>query len=291
MPKDVISRFAPSPTGRLHLGHAWSALLARDFARTRGGRFLLRIEDIDPARCRPEHVAGIIEDLRWLGIGWDEEPVFQSQRLPLYAEALAALAARGLTYPCFCTRAQIAAEIAASTAAPHGPDGPLYPGTCRTIDPATRATRMASEAYAWRLDAGEAAQRAGPLTWTDELAGTMPVDPQLLGDLVLKGKDRPASYHLAVVVDDAAQEITHVVRGRDIMPSTHAHRLLQAVLGSPESIYHHHALVLDAEGNRLAKRHGAPTLADWRAEGMDGIALVERLRVGELPFGYRLDQA
>jgi len=286
----IVSRFAPSPTGGLHLGHAWSAIQAHDRARNEGGRLLLRIEDTDVTRSRPEHVAGIIADLEWLGLGWDEMSV-QSKRLPLYDAALDRLRDAGLAYPCFCTRAEIAREVAASLHAPHGPDGPLYPGTCRTIDPATRATRMASEAYAWRLDAGEAAQRAGPLTWTDELAGTMPVDPQLLGDLVLKGKDRPASYHLAVVVDDAAQEITHVVRGRDIMPSTHAHRLLQAVLGSPESIYHHHALVLDAEGNRLAKRHGAPTLADWRAEGMDGIALVERLRVGELPFGYRLDQA
>jgi glutamyl-Q tRNA(Asp) synthetase len=286
----IVSRFAPSPTGGLHLGHAWSAIQAHDHAKNEGDRFLLRIEDTDVTRSRPEHVAGIIEDLEWLGLGWDAMSV-QSERLPLYDAALDRLRDAGLAYPCFCTRAEIAREVAASLHAPHGPDGPLYPGTCRVIDPATRAARMASEAYAWRLDAGEAARRAGPLAWTDELAGTTPVDPQLLGDLVLKGKDRPASYHLAVVVDDAAQGVTHIVRGRDIMPSTHAHRLLQAVLSLPEPRYRHHSLVLDAEGNRLAKRHSAPTLADWRAEGMDGIALVERLRVGELPFGYRLDQA
>ena len=148
---------------------------------------------------------------------------------------------------------------------------------------------MATEAFAWRLDAEEAARRAGPLTWTDELAGTVPVEPLMLGDLVLKGKDRPASYHLAVVVDDAAQDITHVVRGRDIMPSTHAHRLLQAVLGLPEPVYHHHALVLDANGNRLAKRHGAPTLADWRIEGMEGNAVAGRLRAGDLPASFAFD--
>ena len=284
----IVSRFAPSPTGGLHLGHAWSAIQAHDRARDHGGRFLLRIEDTDVTRSRPEFVAGIIADLEWLGLGWDAMSV-QSERLAMYDAALARLRDAGLAYPCFCTRAEIAREVAASLHAPHGPDGPLYPGTCRPIDPATRAARMASEAFAWRLDAGGAAHRAGPLSWTDELAGTMPVDPQLLGDLVLKGKDRPASYHLAVVVDDAAQGVTHVVRGRDIMPSTHAHRLLQAVLDLPEPVYHHHTLVLDANGNRLAKRHGAPTLTDWRAEGMDGAALANRLRAGDLPVGFAFD--
>jgi len=284
----IVSRFAPSPTGGLHLGHAWSAIQAHDRAKNEGGRFLLRIEDTDVTRSRPEHVAGIIEDLEWLGLGWDEMSV-QSERLALYDAALDRLRDAGLAYPCFCTRAEIAREVAASLHAPHGPDGPLYPGTCRAIDSTTREERMATEAFAWRLDAEEAARRAGPLTWTDELAGTMPVEPLTLGDLVLKGKDRPASYHLAVVVDDAAQDITHVVRGRDIMPSTHAHRLLQAVLGLPEPVYHHHALVLDANGDRLAKRHGAPTLADWRIEGMEGNAVAGRLRAGELPAGFAFD--
>ena len=271
------------------MGHAWSAIQAHDRARGHDGRFLLRIEDTDVTRSRPEFVAGIIADLEWLGLGWDEMSV-QSERLALYDAALDRLRGDGLAYPCFCTRAEIAREVAASLHAPHGPDGPLYPGTCRTIDPAAREERMAKEAYAWRLDAGEAARRAGPLIWTDELAGTMPVEPLILGDLVLKGKERPASYHLAVVVDDAAQGITHVVRGRDIMPSTHAHRLLQAVLGLPEPVYRHHALVLDADGNRLAKRHGAPTLADWRVEGVDGLALAGSLRIGDLPAGFALDR-
>lgn len=271
------------------MGHAWSAIQAHDRARDHGGRFLLRIEDTDVTRARPEHVASIVADLEWLGLGWDAMSV-QSERLALYDAALDRLRDQGLAYPCFCTRAEIAREVAASLHAPHGPDGPLYPGTCRTIDPATRERRMAHEPFAWRLDAGDAARRTGALTWTDELAGTMPVDPLMLGDLVLKGKDRPASYHLAVVVDDAAQGVTHVVRGRDIMPSTHAHRLLQAVLGLPEPVYRYHALVLDAEGNRLAKRHGAPTLADWRADGMDGITLANRLRAGQLPSGFIFDR-
>lgn len=285
----IVSRFAPSPTGGLHLGHAWSAIQAHDRARDHGGRFLLRIEDTDVTRARPEHVAGILADLEWLGLGWDAISV-QSERLALYGAALDRLREQGLAYPCFCTRAEIAREVAASLHAPHGPDGPLYPGTCRALDPVRQEERMAREAFSWRLDAGEAARRAGPLTWTDERAGTTLVDPLMLGDLVLKGKDRPASYHLAVVVDDAAQGVTHVVRGRDIMPSTHAHRLLQAVLGLPEPVYHHHALVLDAEGNRLAKRHGAPTLADWRTEGMDGVTLANRLRAGDLPVGFKFDR-
>src|SRR3954468_11672693 len=166
MPERVISRFAPSPTGRLHLGHAYSALRAHDFARSRGGRFLLRIEDIDAGRSRPEHVDGIVEDLAWLGLAWDGESVFQSQRLPLYAEALERLKAMGVAYPCFCTRSAIAAEIAASAAAPHGPDGPLYPGTCRRLSREQREARMA-EPHAWRLEAGKAAARAGPLRWFD----------------------------------------------------------------------------------------------------------------------------
>jgi len=275
----IISRFAPSPTGRLHLGHAFSALLAHDFARERAGRFLLRIEDIDPGRCRPEHVAGIIEDLRWLGLDWDEEPVFQSARLPLYAEALARLTAQGLTFPCFCTRAQIAAEIAASVAAPHGPDGPLYPGTCRTLGEEERARRIAAgEPHAWRLDAAKAAALAGPLDWHDATAGTVAADPAAPGDVVLARKDAPTSYHLAVTVDDAAQGVTDVVRGEDLFAATHVHRLLQALLGLPVPRYHHHGLLLDEAGERLAKRAGSPTLASMRAEGADPAALVKMLR-------------
>lgn len=279
MPESVISRFAPSPTGRLHLGHAFSALCAHDLARARCGAFLLRIEDIDPTRCRPEHVAGIIEDLRWLGIGWDGDPVFQSQRLPRYAEALDRLKAAGLVYPCFCTRARIAAEIAASAAAPHGPDGPLYPGICRTLSGAEREARIAAgEAHAWRLDAAKAAAAAGPLHWHDTVAGMVAATPEIHGDVVLARKDAPTSYHLAVTVDDAAQGVTDVARGQDLFAATHVHRLLQALLGLPTPRYHHHRLLTDEKGERLAKRAGSPTLAALREGGADPAALVARLR-------------
>ena len=280
-----VSRFAPSPTGRLHLGHAYSALLAHDYARERGGAFLLRIEDIDPGRARPEHVDGIIEDLAWLGLEWDGEIVFQSERLALYAEALQTLKGRGLAYPCFCTRSAIAAEIAASAAAPHGPDGPVYPGTCRRLAEEERARRAASEPHAWRLDIAAASAAAGPLFWED---GDTEVraEPEAFGDVVLARKDAPVSYHLAVTVDDAAQRVTDVVRGRDLFAATDVHRLLQALLRLPTPHYHHHDLLTDAEGRRLAKRHGAPTLADLRAAGADPQALAGDLRAGRLPAGY-----
>lgn len=276
-----VTRFAPSPTGRLHLGHAYSALLAHDFARERDGAFLLRIEDIDPGRSRAEHVDGIIEDLLWLGLEWDGELLYQSERLPLYAEALERLKAEGLVYPCFCTRA----DIAASAAAPQGPDGPLYPGTCRGL-----AGADLSRPHAWRLDVAEAASLAGPLAWTDD--GTIvTAEPETFGDVVLARKDAPASYHLAVTIDDAAQGVTDVVRGRDLFASTHVHRLLQALLGLPAPAWHHHPLLADAGGNRLAKRHDAPTLAALREGGTDPVALVEALRRGELPAGYSRAEA
>jgi len=284
MHRSVISRFAPSPTGRLHLGHAFSALCAHDLARTRGGRFLLRIEDIDRARCRPEHVAGIYEDLRWLGLGWDGEPVFQSARLPLYQAALDRLKAAALVYPCFCTRAQIAAEIAASAAAPHGPDGPLYPGTCRGLDPGERAARIAAgEPHAWRLDIASAAVAAGPLAWEDATAGIVKAEPAIHGDVVLARKDTPTSYHLAVTVDDAAQAVTDVARGQDLFAATHVHRLLQALLGLPTPRYHHHRLLTAANGERLSKRAGSPTLAAMRAEGVDATTILQRLRSQPAP--------
>ncbi|MGC6330417.1 tRNA glutamyl-Q(34) synthetase GluQRS [Rhizorhabdus sp. FW153] len=275
----LISRFAPSPTGRLHLGHAYSAMRAHDLARAAGGRFLLRIEDIDPGRCRPEHVAGIIGDLRWLGLDWDGPPLFQSARLPLYAAALDRLKAMDLVYPCFCTRARIAAEIAASASAPHGPDGPLYPGLCRTLSAGERAARIAAgEAHAWRLDCMRAAALAGPLQWHDEQAGSVTARPDIHGDVVLARKDAPTSYHLAVTVDDAAQGISDVVRGRDLFEATHVHRLLQALLGLPTPHYHHHGLLTDADGNRLAKRAGSPSLASMREAGADPAAILAQLR-------------
>jgi glutamyl-Q tRNA(Asp) synthetase len=285
----VVTRFAPSPTGRLHLGHAWSAILAHDFARSRGGAFLLRIEDIDPGRARPEFVDAIVEDMAWLGLSWDDEVVRQSERLPVYAEALQRLKAQGLAYPCFCTRSAIAAEIAASAAAPHGPDGPLYPGTCRGLAAAVQAERMALEPHAWRLDTARAATLTGPLTWIEERE--VPAHPEAFGDVVLARKDAPVSYHLAVTVDDAAQGVTDVVRGRDLFEATAVHRLLQTLLGLPAPRYHHHALLLDAEARRLAKRSGAPTLGELRATGTDGEALAAALRAGELPAGYSVEEA
>jgi len=287
---EIISRFAPSPTGRLHLGHAYSALLAHDYARERGGTFLLRIEDIDPGRARPEHVEGIFEDLRWLGLAWDGEVLFQSRRLHLYAEALDRLKAQGLVYPCFCTRSAIAAEIAASASAPHGPDGPLYPGTCRRLPEAERTRRAASEPHAWRLDVAKASALAGPLYWHDGDTEVL-AEPQAAGDVILARKDAPTSYHLAVTVDDAAQRVTDVVRGRDLYPATDIHRLLQSLLAFPTPHYHHHPLLLDAEGRRLAKRTGAPALAELRAGGADPGEIVSALRSGRLPEGFRREEA
>ncbi|MEA1014350.1 tRNA glutamyl-Q(34) synthetase GluQRS [Sphingosinicella sp. LY1275] len=280
-----VTRFAPSPTGRLHLGHAYSALLAHDSARARNGNFLLRIEDIDPTRSRPEHIDGIIEDLMWLGLEWDDEILYQSDRLPLYRQALDRLIAEGLAYPCFCTRSEIAAEVAASAAAPHGPDGPLYPGTCRVLAPDVRALRAASEPHALRLDVARAAALTGPLYWEDGDT-EVEADPAAFGDVVLARKDAPTSYHLAVTVDDAAQKVTDIVRGRDLFAATDVHRLLQALLGLPTPHYHHHPLLTDGGGRRLAKRNGAPTLADLRAAGADPTALVAQLRAGKFPSGY-----
>jgi glutamyl-Q tRNA(Asp) synthetase len=283
--KNVVTRFAPSPTGRLHLGHAYSAVLAHDFARSNGGMFLLRIEDIDPGRARPEHIDGIIDDLTWLGLMPDGEIVYQSERLPLYAEALERLKSRGLIYPCFCTRSDIAREIAASASAPHGPDGPLYPGTCRRLSGRERERRMKDRPHAWRLDVAKASAAVGPLHWRDG-ENDVPAEPERFGDAVLARKDAPTSYHLAVTVDDAAQDVTDIVRGRDLYEATHVHRLLQALLDLPTPNYHHHPLLLDAEGRRLAKRNGAPSIAGLRLAGADPAKLVADLLGGTLPSGY-----
>jgi glutamyl-Q tRNA(Asp) synthetase len=291
----TVTRFAPSPTGLLHLGHAYSALLAHDRARASGGRFLLRIEDIDPGRSRAEFVQAIFDDLAWLGLAWDEPVLFQSQRLPLYGAALERLRGQGLVYPCFCTRTAIQAEIAASASAPHpgsgpglgGPDGARYPGTCRRLGAEERARRMAAEPHAWRLDMAAAVARAGSLAWREE-ERLINAEPGRFGDVVLARKDAPASYHLAVTVDDAAQGVTDIVRGEDLREATHVHRLLQALLGLPSALYHHHPLIVDEDGRRLAKRDGAPTLAALRADGADGRAIAAALRAGALPAGYSL---
>jgi glutamyl-Q tRNA(Asp) synthetase len=289
----VVTRFAPSPTGRLHLGHAYSALLAHDHARTRDGRFLLRIEDIDPGRARPEHVAAIVEDLGWLGIAWDGDIVRQSERLPIYEAALGRLLAQGLLYPCFCTRSAIAAEIAASAAAPHGGEAAAYPGTCRQLSARERAERMAREPHAWRLGIERARVLAGELHWHDEAAGMVLATPTAFGDVVLARKDAPTSYHLAVTVDDAAQGVSDIVRGEDLFESTHVHRLLQALLDLQTPAYHHHDLLADRQGRRLAKRNGAPTLADLRSGGANPAAILADLRRGAfdrwIPDGGTLD--
>jgi glutamyl-Q tRNA(Asp) synthetase len=282
----MITRFAPSPTGRLHLGHAFSAITAHDRACAEGGRFLLRIEDIDATRCRPEFTDAILDDLAWLGIDWDGPLVIQSQRLPLYAAALERLAAEGLAYPCFCSRADIAREVAASLSAPHGPDGPLYPGTCRAIARDEARERIGTEPHSWRFDVAAAVQRTGPLTWTDEHAGALAADPSVLGDIILKGRDRPASYHLAAVVDDADAGVTMIVRGADLFASTHVQRVVQAVLGLPTPLYLHHRLIAGPDGRRLAKRDAAAGLDRMRADGVDGRELTTQLRAGRLPIGF-----
>ena len=277
MHESIISRFAPSPTGQLHLGNAFSAVRAHDLARAWNGRFLLRIEDIDPARSRDEYVAGMEEDLRWLGLAWDETPIRQSARLHLYQSALDRLKHAGMVYPCFCTRA----EIAASASAPQGPDGPVYPGTCRRLSERERAARMAATPHGWRLDMAKAVATAGELTWHDTVAGLVHARPEAQGDVVLARKDAPTSYHLAVTIDDAAQGVTDVVRGADLFAATHIHVLLQALLGLTTPRYHHHPLIADEAGERLAKRNGAPTLAALRAAGVPPMELLAKLRAGD----------
>ncbi len=273
-----ITRFAPSPTGRLHLGHATSAVAAHDLARRGGGQFLLRIEDIDTGRARPEFVEGIFQDLRWLGLDWDGEVWTQSTRDAAYRTALEILMARRLVYRCICTRT----EIAASASAPHGDAVLPYPGTCRWAAVAPDDPRPAC----WRIDMAAALAATGPLQWEDAGAGTVNADPGGFGDVVIARKDALASYHLAVTVDDAAQQVTDIVRGSDLFGATHIHRLLQALLGLPVPRYRHHPLVLGPDGKRLAKRTLGATLADMRATGLDGPTLATMLRNRELPLGF-----
>jgi glutamyl-Q tRNA(Asp) synthetase len=260
----LTTRFAPSPTGYLHLGHAYAALFAFHAARDRGGRFLLRIEDIDTGRCRPEFEDAILEDLAWLGIDWDGEVWRQSAHLEDYRAALARLAALGVTYPCFCSRR----DIARAATAPHGPEGALYPGTCRSLADDERARRIAEgRPYATRLDIAAGLALTGPLSWRDREAGTVAAAPALLGDVVIARRDAPTSYHLAVVTDDEAQGVTVVTRGVDLFASTHIHRLLQALLGYRAPDYHHHALRTNAEGVRFSKRDGALAIRSLREAG------------------------
>ena len=272
----IRTRFAPSPNGALHLGHGLAAVVAHDLARGRGGQFLLRIEDIDGTRSRADLAAQALEDLRWLGLAWDGPVVVQSMRLASYGAAAARLKALGLLYPCQCTRAQVAAAATAQ-----GPDGWVYPGTCRGRD-------VAPEGAAWRLDMARAMALAGPLTWEDETAGVQVARPDLFGDVVLLRKEAPASYHLAATLDDAADGITLVTRGADLFAASHVHRLLQALLGLAVPRWHHHPLLVEADGQKLAKRRGSGALADVRRAGVDGRALAEDLRCGRLPAGLSL---
>ncbi|MFI5030493.1 MAG: tRNA glutamyl-Q(34) synthetase GluQRS [Reyranellales bacterium] len=262
---DVVTRFAPSPTGELHLGHAYSARIAWARARETDGQFLLRIEDIDIRRSRREFDAAIREDLHWLGLDWDGAVRRQSEHFADYGRALDGLDACGLIYPCFCTRA----DIAAATDAPHGPDGPLYPGTCRHLPRAERRERLAAgEEHCLRLDAEKAAGEAGPYDFFDETRGTIEGQPLLFGDVVLARKDTPTSYHLAVTVDDHLQGVTLVTRGEDLLPSTHVHGLLQRLLGYETPRYAHHKLLTDADGRRFAKRDKSLTLRALRDSGI-----------------------
>jgi glutamyl-Q tRNA(Asp) synthetase len=263
----ITTRFAPSPTGYLHLGHAAAACFAAEQAAD--GRFLLRIEDIDHSRCRDEFVAAILADLAWLGLRWEPEVRRQSSHFADYRAALDQLAGRDLLYPCFCTRGAIAREIAAIGGAPHGPDGPIYPGSCRALRPAERDDRMRrGEPFALRLKMDDAMRLTGPLTWQDVAAGPQTARPEMFGDVVLARKDCPASYHLAVTLDDARQGVTLVTRGVDLFAASHLHRLLQALLGLPVPLWHHHPLLTDDDGHRLAKRAGAPTLRSLREQGV-----------------------
>lgn len=274
------TRFAPSPTGQLHLGHAYAALFAEAAAAPeRGGRLLVRIEDIDAGRCRPEFIAGILEDLRWLGLRFAEPVRRQAEHLDDYAAALARLEAAGLIYPCFCTRAEILAEVQRSGGAPQGPEGLRYPGTCQRLSAEERARRRESgQGYALRLDVDEALGRVTqPLRFHDEARGVIAADPRPFGDVVLARKDAPTSYHLAVTVDDALQGVTLVTRGDDLLAATHVHRLLQALLGLPTPRYHHHRLQTDERGQRLAKRDRALTLRALREAGVTPAELRARL--------------
>lgn len=268
-----VTRFAPSPNGRLHLGHALSAIVAHDLAKAGAGRFLLRIEDIDGPRSRPELAEEFRRDLAWLELAWEEVPA-QSTRLASYAAAAEGLKARGLLYPCTCTRSEIEAAGAVE-----GSDGLIYPGTCKH-----RAPDLARPA-AWRLDAEKALAETGPLVWEDALAGPQQVDLSGLGDVVLVRKDLPASYHLAVTLDDAADGVTLVTRGADLFAASHVHRTLQALLGLPVPRWHHHPLLLGEDGEKLAKRRGSPALAERREAGEDGRVLAAQLRMQLLSLG------
>jgi len=272
----TVTRFAPSPNGALHLGHAYAAIIAADRAAQDGGTMLLRIEDIDGPRSRPELADEFRADLAWLGLSWREVGA-QSGRIVAYRAAADRLRADGLLYPCSCTRAEIAAHATKS-----GPDGPVYPGTCRHRAPAPDAP------LAWRLDMAAAVSHAGPLTWFDERRGEQPADPAMFGDVVLWRKDAPASYHLAATLDDATDGVSVVTRGIDLFRASHVHRLLQALLDLPVPRWHHHPVLVGADGQKLAKRRGSAGLAERRRAGEDGAALRIAIQAGLFDTGVSL---
>ncbi len=293
----LTTRFAPSPTGYLHLGHAYSARTAIEAARAGGGRCLLRIEDIDHTRCRQELEAALRDDLAFLGLRFDGPVRRQSEHMADYEQALQTLTARGVLYPCFCTRAAIAAEIAQAQSAPNGISadpqalGPRYPGLCRHLDPKVAEDRIAAgQNYALRLDVERALAQVkgslgatGALTWHDRHAGQITAQPELLGDVVLARREVKTSYHLAVTVDDHLQGVTLVTRGEDLFSATHVHRLLQALLGLDTPEYAHHRLLTDDDGNRLAKRSGSESIASLRAAGYSADSLWARVGLPPLP--------
>lgn len=265
----MIARFAPSPTGPLHLGHAYAAVFAYELAMEKGGRFLLRFEDIDVTRVRNQYYLAIERDLAWLGIHWDGTPIRQKDRLSAYTVSLQKLKSLHVAYPCFCTRREIQQELKYMINAPHGSEGEtIYPGTCRDLTPTERAERIGQgQAHCWRLDARRAIDLTGPLVFEDQIKGRLAVDPLLLGDVVLARKDIATSYHLAVVTDDHFQGVTDVTRGEDLLSSTHVHRILQSLLGLAVPVYHHHRLIVDEADKRLAKRDDAVSLATLRDQG------------------------
>lgn len=269
----IVTRFAPSPNGPLHLGHAYAAIVAHDLAREGNGRFLLRIEDIDGARSRPELADAFRRDLAWLGLEWEDVPA-QSARLESYAAAFAKLKKAGVLYPCQCTRA----DIQAAGAKP-GPMGPIYPGTCKLANVPEDASVQ------WRLDLAAAHRMIGQLNWYDTFGDEQICDPFALGDVVIWRRDEPASYHLAATLDDAADGVTLVTRGRDLFEATHIHRVLQVLLGLPLPSYHHHPLILDENGAKLAKRRGSPALSERREAGENGLMLAEQLRMQKFELG------
>ncbi|WP_115936498.1 tRNA glutamyl-Q(34) synthetase GluQRS [Aestuariispira insulae] len=275
----TTTRFAPSPSGLLHLGHAFSALFAQAQAKALGGRFLLRIEDIDITRCRPEFEDGIFEDLAWLGLEWDPKLVFrQSDCLARYDQFLHLLEESDLIYPCFCTRKEIQEEVANAPRAPHGPDGVLYPGICKQLSPEERQEKIeAGRPHALRIHMDRAAKLTGPLSFHDQELGRIAVLPQSCGDIVLARKDIRTSYHLSVTIDDALSQVNLITRGEDLLHATHVHRVLQALFGFPEPRYFHHPLLTDENGKRFAKRDKALTLKALREAGTDPSALRARL--------------